>query len=328
MQRVYAFIVIAILLMLPANRGEAQVEFSGFFDVQYLEPEEKKDFFTGFHYGQFEIDVATEFMDRIRTDGSLVFNTESQEFEAGEGYLTLDLSSRQSSIRPNSRSFIRQTQIQVGQFYVPFGIDYRVSSSIDRSLVHVPLMNRRTINSWISVGSQLYMCADEWNTTLFAVRSLTEGITVGGRIGLKVSTDAEIGFSYAREIRNAQYRNSALLGTDFEWFVHQFSLKGEAVFSQGVLNGATTSDQEVYHWGYYVQGKYDILRLRQLPMFLVGRYGQWEPLNGVDSQTIPPEQRITVGVGVRLAYQTELRVEYMSNLRDDDTLTFQLAVGF
>jgi len=317
--------LITLLLLLLANPGNAQVSFSGFFDVQYLKPEPDQDLFTGFQYGQFEIDVAADFSHRIRTAGSLVLNTETQEFEPGEGYLSLDFSASQSSF--NHDRIIQRTQLLIGQFYVPFGIDHRVISSIDRSLVHAPLINRRTIDSWNSVGAQLITHASEWNATLFVVRSFVQGITAGGRIGLNLTRDMEMGISYAKDVYNAQLPGSNLFGTDLKWLFHHFSLKGEAVFSQGVLNG-TTSDQSVYHWGYYSQVKYDILRLRRIPMFLVARYGQWQPRLGIDSQTTPPEKRVTMGGGVRLAYQTEIRVEYMANFRDNRTLTFQFAVGF
>lgn len=330
-KKIVLVILALLLVFLNHQTSFAQVDVSGFFDVQYAKPSDQQDVFSGFQYGQFEIDLSARANRRITMEGALALNQNEQKFEPGFGYLQLDLSprARERGAR-SSGGYLREFGVQLGQFNVPFGLDYQVIPSIDRSLVHAPLMNRRTIDSWNSIGVNAYARSEQWSLVGFVVNGLTGGYTAGGRIGLKPGPNMELGFSYARgmTLRDG-LQTTEVVGADIRGVARQFTWKGEALFSRGLLNGEPSADPMDAHWGFYLHGKYDILTFHRLPLFLVGRYGRWMPMDGFkDRLNLSPEQDLTIGLGANVAYQSQIRLEYQANFQDPGALTFQFVVGF
>ncbi|MEJ2049893.1 MAG: hypothetical protein P8Y60_08660 [Calditrichota bacterium] len=318
-----------ILIFLSASNASAQLDVTGFFDVQYAKPSDQKDVFSGFQYGQFEIDLSAKASERLTMEGALALNPDEQKFEPGIGYLQLDLSPTSPSRRDRrGGAFVKEFGFQFGQFDVPFGLDYQVIPSVDRSLVHVPLMNRRSIDSWNSIGMNMYARCDQWNFVGFIVNGITEDYTAGGRIGLKPDPGMEVGISYARGASLNGLQPTEIVGADLQGLMRQFSWKAEANFSRGILNGEASLDSMDAQWGYYFHGKYDFFASSKMPMFLVARYGRWMPLEGFQGQQLHTEQQITIGVGAKVAYQSQIRLEYLTNVRDPGELTFQFVVGF
>lgn len=319
------------LVFLSPQTSFGQVDVSGFFDVQYAKPSDQQDVFSGFQYGQFEIDLSARTGRRVMMEGALALNADEQKFEPGLGYLQVDLSPRLTGQRARSSgSYLREFGVQLGQFDVPFGLDYKVMRSIDRSLVHAPLMNRRSIDSWNSIGANVYLRSEQWNLVGFVVNGLTDGYTAGGRIGLKPGPNMELGFSYARGMTLQDgLQTTEIVGADIQGVARQFTWKGEALFSRGVLNGEPSADPMDAHWGLYLHGKYDILTFHRVPLFLVGRYGRWMPMDSFKERlNLSPEQELTIGMGANVAYQSQIRLEYQANFRDPGALTFQFVVGF
>lgn len=310
----------------------AEIELSGFCDLQYVSGKELPSEIDGFQYGQFEFNATAPVNRWITLQGALALNQPQGKFEPRLGYVDLNFLDIGAYKRlPSKRSLIKKWGMWIGQFDVPFGIDYKVSSSIDRALVHAPLVNERTIDSWNSIGTALYLSGSEWNVLLFGVNGFTDAVAAGGRIGAKLDYDVEVGFSYSRDQQSGSDPPPEIFGVDLQWHSAYFSGKGEIVRSRGIRNGGPETNGASPQLGFYFQGIYDVWLFHRHPFYLVGRVGTWTPENRLvigGGDIGLQENRITAGIGVPLGFQSELRLEYMVTRKNENILTFQLAVGF
>jgi len=324
--RLFLLLLLVMLGAIPGKTFAEGLEFSGFFDFQYLHSSESGSNTAGFQYGQFEIGVFASLSDRVSAEGALALNPDDMTFEPGAGFVEIDFSKRSQE----ANYLIEQAGLMIGQFDVPFGIDYKVIPSPDRALVNAPLVNSRTIDSWNSIGLALTLENSAWNFTGFVVNGMVESSAAGGRLGLQFFPDFEIGVSATKELGNNLENSPQLFGGDFQYTLGQTSWKGEYIRCRGILEGSATEQWDDTHSGYYIQGRYDLPQFRPLPLFLVGRYGAWNPDDGAftGQDEVSSEQQIVAGFGVRFAEFAEFRTELIRVLDESVLLTFQLVAGF
>jgi len=331
--KVFAYIALAMLVSLggvfPAS---AQIEWSGFFDILYSDSQEKGD--GTFDYGQFEVDLSVPLSEYISAEGALAYD--AGVVGLGAGFVDFHLFGTEEGYWGRGGGLAHSGLI-VGQFDVPFGIDYRVIPSIDRKLVTPPLVNEQTIDSWNDWGVQAYGATGRANVVLFGVNGFTDGQAIGGRIGIAPlalpgsAEPIEIGGSYAMDMNADGEAASTVLGADVQASWKSLAVKGEYLSAED----DKTEDASKKHAGLYVQGTYDFEAAIGYPMCSVVRYGMWSPDYEVDAEGTPVQKldRLTVGLGVRIAEGVEIRCELQKNGEenvevDDDVITFQVVVGY
>ncbi len=309
------FILGMAVLVLPTVVS-ASVEITGFGDLFYAMREDAED---GFEIGQVEIDLEAPIDEKIVVGTAVAYDSGQEIF--GLGAFTMDLHllcSEGSHFRPSAA--VRHSGIIVGQFDVPFGIDWNVYPSIDRKLVSTPLAVENTHDSWNDYGIQAYAEMNHINAVLYGTNGwgwdgLDTKMAIGGRLGVGVHEGLEIGGSCALFLSEDNTFDMILTGVDLQWEIAPICLKGEYLFHRITAPGGN-SDTNV---GYYLQGCYEYE-----PYFLVARYGHFAP-----GQNPPDdESRISVGLGWVPVENWELRAEYQANLETEDALFLQTVVAF
>ena len=327
--KTFVYISIAMLVSLggvfPAS---AQVEWSGFFDILYSDLQKKGD--GTFDYGQFEVDLAVPLSEYISVEGALAYD--AGVLGLGAGFVDFHLFGTEEGHRVRGGGLTHSGLI-VGQFDVPFGIDYQVIPSIDRKLVTPPLVNQRTIDSWNDWGIQAYGASDRANFVLFGVNGVAGGQALGGRLGITPIEQIEVGGSYALDMNGDGDVASTVLGMDVQASWKSLAVKGEVLRAED----DKTKGESRKHSGFYAQGIYDFEEAIGCPMFAVVRYGVWSPdYEEADAEGNPVQDltRLTVGLGVRIVEGVEVRCELQKNgeekteEEDNDVITLQVVVGY
>ena len=325
--KVFVVVSVAILLSLGGVlSASAQVEWSGFFDILYSDSQEKGD--GTFDYGQFEVDLSVPLSECISAEGALAYG--EGVVGLGAGFVDFHLFGTEEGHRVRGGGLTHSGLI-VGQFDVPFGIDYQVIPSIERKLVTPPLVNQMTIDSWNDWGLQAYGASNRANFVLFGVNGSAGGQAIGGRIGVTPAEEIKVGGSYALDMNGDREAASTVLGVDVQASWKSLSVKGEYVMAED----EKTADESKKHSGFYAQGMYDFEKALGYPMFAVVRYGMWSPDYEKDIQGDPVQDlnRLTLGLGVRIAEGVEVGCELQRNGEEDveadnDLMTLQVVVGY
>ena len=187
------------------NRPEG-IDFKGFLDLQY------NDSARVFQWGQLELDFLRKINESVTVEGAIAYNPELESFGIGAAFVDFTLFACKSNFCLITRFFDR-AGIIAGQFYLPFGIDWKVYSSIDRKLVTAPLAVEETHGAWNDAGIMFYAEQRYVNLVLYqanfenpnSLDIITRRLS-GGRIGITPFEGIEIGGSFARDFRDK--RNS------------------------------------------------------------------------------------------------------------------------
>ncbi len=300
-----------------------------------------------FEIGQVEIDFETNVDEKIIIGAAVAYDPGSETF--GLGAFTVDFhlfDSESGHFRPVSG--IDHSGIIVGQFDVPFGIDWHVYPSIDRMLVSAPLVVETTHDGWNDYGVQGYAEGQWYNAVVFGsngfgyqaaydsvgtflgynewgydpedatldIQDWDMKFSFGGRVGITPNEAIEVGGSYGGFMNQDDKMDMALMGVDLQLNHENFSLKGEYIVQQLGIAGDTILTNS----GYYAQGTYDTGKY-----FFVARYGMFNPdLEGADELT-----RLSLGAGWRVLDGCELRFEYQDNSAENADVSYiQMVVGF
>ena len=289
------------------------LEITGFGDFLYVGSEEQ------FETGQVEVDLETTLDERIGLSAAIAFGGESFEL----GAFTIDFhlfGSEGDHFRPATT--IAHSGLIIGQFDVPFGLDWLVYPSIDRKLVSGPVVIENSHDFWNDYGVQGYLETEYVNAVAYAVNGFGyEGgeeeiemkIAGGGRVGIKPHALLEIGGSYAGFFDEQNELDMSLVGADVQFSYGGFSARGEYMLHRL----GQTGENEIEQTGFYGQGIYDFGRY-----FLVSRYGQYRP-DGEEKLT-----RLSVGGGWVVQEGCEVRVEQQINSEEENVTLLQLVVGF
>ena len=289
------------------------LEITGFGDFLYVGSEEQ------FETGQVEVDLETTLDDRIGLSAAIAFGGESFEL----GAFTIDFhlfGSEGDHFRPATA--VAHSGVIIGQFDVPFGLDWLVYPSIDRKLVSGPVVIENSHDFWNDYGVQGYLETEYVNAVAYAVNGFGyEGgeeeiemkIAGGGRVGIKPHALLEIGGSYAGFFDEGNELDMSLVGVDGQFSIGNFSAKGEYV----IHHLGQAGENEIEQTGFYGQGMYEFGRY-----FLVSRYGQYRP-EGEEKLT-----RLSVGGGWVVQEGCEVRMEQQINSEEENVTLLQLVIGF
>ncbi|MBN2010801.1 hypothetical protein JW960_15750 [candidate division KSB1 bacterium] len=303
------------------NTTASGLEFSGFGDVV----NNVRDGMQG-EPGQIEIDLATDVADNVTVETAIAYD----EGAFGLGVFMVEFNVFDAESHGASIAGLNTIGVTIGQFDVPFGIDYQVYASVDRKLISGPLVIENIHDYWNDVGIQVYA----ENSWMNGVAFITNGFgydsedesgepieipmksAVGGRFGYKPIEFIEVGSSYANLFDENHKTDMFLAGADLQLKVGKFSLKSEYIFKKwGLATNATLNCN-----GFYAQGMLDFGRY-----FFVSRYDAFKPDVAEDSNIT----RMCLGAGLALMVGVELRHEFqINNEGNPNAALLQLVVGF
>jgi hypothetical protein len=277
---------------------------------------------TQFQVNQAEVDLEGEIVPDVNATMALAYDPEAETFALA--VLAVEI--------PLSQGDDFAASALVGQFDVPFGIDYQVYASVDRRLVSGPMILDCTHEGWNDLGVNFNLAMGEAGLDLFLINGDRCGRGVvdptklvdrsdikrgsGGRLHYNFTEGLQLGASGAMFHDQEDEVPMTLLGADFQAALGAFSFKGELV-AHKVDRGTSA---EMNNYGFYVQGMHDWEK-----WYAVARYEQWKPeMDGLDS----PE-RLCLGAGLIVREGLELRVEHDWALQDMDDVTWlQLVMDF
>lgn len=301
-------------------------EISGFADVQWNFDKPEGD--APITWGQAEVDLSSSISSWMNVETALAYDPEGDSFGLGALVFELRLWGDSEGHRHTSGVF-SNAGLMIGQFDVPFGIDWLFYPSIDRPMVRSPLSTDNIHGGWNDTGCAFFAETKTINAIIYGVNG--DGLTslvpdetmneetdgaCGGRIGVAITEGLEIGASYATKFNDHGDESQRMLGCDCQYHVSHVSMKGEFMDQKVGLETPDTWE----HKAYYGQALFN------LPKNYFGvRYGAWSPDNsgGADQERIG----YILGWIVDAAYQ--LRLEFEDGLGDmDDEVIFQSVVGF
>lgn len=312
------------------------LEISGFFDVVNTYDRTEGDN-TNFGLGQAEIDLANQLADNVAVEIAVAYIPEDGVFEVGAAIIDIDLFSSEGARHVRS-SIIDHSSVIVGQFDVPFGLDYFDYASVDRKLISAPLVVDFTHGQWNDFGVQFVMDSKYGNFVAYFVNgfeasaevidqvaTLATGIDVyedvnttpanafGTRVGFKLLSQLEIGSSFAVGLNKSDKSEMSLWGADMQLNFDFISFKGEYINHS--LNRSVAKEDNK---GYYFQTIGTINNF-----FITGRYGSFKP-DGADWIG-----QFSIGGGYAIAENVEIRLESLFNENSDLNQTvFQMVTGF
>jgi hypothetical protein len=281
------------------------IRITGFFDVQHIRSSGASN--PSFGFGQCEVDLSAEFAGGLEFQVALALT--DGYFGSGAAFLDYHFSGPEESHAPRG-NFLSHSGMHLGQFDVPFGLDYRSIPAPDRPLLSTPAVVRHSTGSLNSIGLNVYGSSDQFNMTVFVVNGSDGALFGGGRAGLQVSEGLELGASTMCNA-GAHGVSGSLIGIDLSASAGDLALQGEWITAAGILDGELTASRSEQHVGYYVQGRWDTNLLTAWPVFLVGRFSRWTPELGFDpAEGLIRLDELSLGAGLAASERLEVRMEW------------------
>lgn len=294
---------VTIILMTLAFSLHAQFEITGFADFLYDGTGSQN----AFSYGQLEVDLSTQVSDKVGFEAAIAYNAETGQFEAGAGFVHLSGTDKHDRVAWG---------VAVGQFDVPFGIDYRHIASPDRWLVCSPLANQATIDSWNDMGVIFEAQTDHFEVVSFAVNGSEEGHAVGGRVGATPVKRVNVGTSYFIQTAvNPAGGKPQAFGGDVTVGFPRMELRSEYYQSKAIV----AADFDSHHnddiaSGYYVQASHLLVESGPFPVMAIMRFGGSEQVAQGETATC---SRFTGGIRCYPLEGFEIRIQSVSMYEDD-----------
>ncbi len=297
------------------NKTLQKIIFSGFGD--FLTKIDNDDSKQVFEIGQAELSFEYPFSDKTNLSLAIAYNGES--FEIGAFFYEHLIQKENSQ---NSYSFI------IGQFDVPFGIDWQVYPSIDRNLISSPLIVSETHDGWNDLGVNVNFENNIFSGSIYTINGFTHecsnidnnliisenNYAIGSQITFKIKENLSIGGSIAYIDDKNNLYDMNLYGTDFLWSHKNLSLKAEYI-RHANTNG---SDKNFHDDGYYLQSKYDFSKF-----YIVNRISSYRHIN---EEII---YQYSSGAGITIQENVIARAEWHHETKDNkNELFLQLAFGY
>ncbi len=328
---------LACAYLLLAASGAAAVEvrytpleITGFMDVLFSTDNQAPGEHN-FRLGQAEFDIAACLASHTCTCVALAYDPETGTFGLGAATIEFLLAGNGSDCRHHYAKWER-SGLMVGQFDVPFGIDWLVYPSVDRRTITAPVAIGATHDSWNDVGAMAFIEAPKYTLRAWLVNGsdaeLPDGdeplvLATDGAVGARASVlpvgGVELGASAATFNTTDDAQSMSLVGVDAQATRGPWALKAEYVARRLDFGVGT----ELTDAGWYAQGTRDFNRW--------SLFARWDKLDAETPGTADLEY-LSVGLGVGVSTPAELRVEYRSWQGDgdagDDTWQAQLVTGF
>lgn len=222
-----AAFAITLLLISGSFAQAPPLDITGFGDICYNGEEDR------FAIGQAEVDLGVALDEGI--DLEIAVALDKGNFSTGSFTVDFHLfGSEGNHFRPVGG--IDHSGIIAGQFDVPFGLDWLVYPAIDRKLVSGPVAVENIHDFGNDFGIQGYLKAGRLDAVLFAVNGfgyeaeeadVEMNLALGGRAGIGILPQLEVGGSYAGFFDPDYALDMALIGADAQFGYRNFSAKGE-----------------------------------------------------------------------------------------------------
>ncbi len=311
--------IIGLLILQTIALG--QLQFSGFADILLISPFDEQ-MNAEIQSGQFELGLSASIQPGISFEGAIAYNSETGTFEAGAGFIELVFAGEQG-VHSAHGNYVNHLGLSIGQFDVPFGIDWQHIASPDRQLITAPLTNEKSINAWNDIGLNFH--ADFGNTRLtsFLVNGAENGYAIGGRAAYTPLDGFEIGTSYLTQtLSNNSGSKPQVLGADIQTITGPLATRMELQYSQDLLNGEFSEIDSIdTHRGFYLQADLDLSAITNIPLVLIGRYDDWSTVNNLEDAT-----RTTIGVAYTVSEGLQFRAEYLYDIVNGEQENQQLAI--
>ncbi|GAB4322338.1 MAG: hypothetical protein Kow0074_13800 [Candidatus Zixiibacteriota bacterium] len=329
----------ATALAQTLNNGEVKV--NGHLDVRAVEGNVAVGN-NDFQIGQFVLGLSSAVNHKIDAHMEVAYASEAREVAVDEAYIKWRVYEWDGQPKADDPLQFRETGFVVGQFDVPFGIDWRSYSSINRPLVSLPLVVTNMHKGWNDLGAQFY-AKTTWSTlSVFAVNGfgtspalrvdevnrLPEPLIAadveadqnflpteayGARFGLFMSEFVEFGTSFAAGYMDDNTQQSRMFGVDASFNFEQVELRGEFISRRRMQTSGQYMDL-----GYYVQSLY-----RQGRLFGVVRADAYRPDEGATYFCG------SGGAGYQVFDNAQLRAEYrLAEGSSNDTVYLQSVIAF
>ncbi len=295
-----------------------EIEITGFMDFISSYNNASVDR-TNIALGQAEVDLAKELSASKSIEVAIAYNDDESKFELGAAILDIHFSNFDGDSHLRDSRMVH-TSLIIGQFDVPFGIDYNSYASVDRKLITAPRVVNLTHEGWNDLGFNLTIEGQRGNLSLFVVNGFESSAEIssqvinlatslmeeqieevnttpsnafGGRIGFNLFKNLEIGSSAALGLNADNKDEMVLLGTDLQLHINNFLVKGEYIH-----HSVNRSIQRENNQGYYIQSLYNFESF-----YLTSRYGSFQP-DGIEWVG-----QLSIGGGIPISHGTEIRIE-------------------
>jgi len=291
-----------------------ELEISGFGDFSHI----VQNNINKYGIRQLEIDLEKKLAPKMVIIAAVAYSNESETFELGEFNVDFHLFGSDGD-HFHLVSGIDHSGIKVGQFDVPFGLDWRFYPSIDRKTVTGPLVIENTHKGWNDNGVQAFIDNRWFNAVAYGVNGfgyddVEMKLAVGGRMGLTPNEIIEVGCSQASFLNGNKKIDMSMSGIDLQLNYQALSLKGEYIVHKMNL----TENNAIKNSGFYCQAMYGFKKY-----FYVTRYGAFtETDSGKDSI-----RRFSNCLGIEIMKDCELRCEYQVNSDDSNASLMQVVVA-
>ncbi|MCB0749017.1 MAG: hypothetical protein KDC90_16275, partial [Ignavibacteriae bacterium] len=324
----YLFKTFIISFLLASTNLFAQLNISGFLDLQHQQPlNSKKNIF---ELNQLEIALQNKVSNNLSIEGVMAFNSEAQKFEIGSGFLDLAIIDHEESGFLNG-TFLSNLNITFGQIDIPFGIDYQCFASPDRKTITPPIVIQNSVNCLNRLATDINGGNENYNFNFYLLSGTNNSLAYGARVGLLPYEQLELGCSYLTDISSAQKFTPQVLGTDLKFSNEILELKSELISSKGLYQGE--ADSLGTNKGFYLQFVHFFEGPLNLPFTAGVRYGNWiRTANFEMDHEVNSISRITLVLGISLIKNVEVKTEYCASnnqaLGTENLLYTQLVLTF
>lgn len=323
---------IVMILLLVSSQTYGQVEFSGFFDVtnSYDITNSRTN---GFQMNQFEIDISHSFNDDLSIGGAVAYNNETGNMELSVANIHYNLWGSED-YHPRETEAVGHIAINIGQNDIPFGLDYLLLASPDRTVLSQPIIVEKTIGGWNNVGINLHGIINIFSFDINLVNGFNDGINLGGKITISPFDGLCLGMSHASDFATMNDRNNWVTGADVLWGNDILEIKSEYLWATGLMDGEQDAlGVDESSDGFYVKGIIQAEKFIDLPFFVTLRYGQWNLDGDRNFNTVDDTQdRFSFGVGYQIMESFSLRSEFLYDKFDNDetdqSIALQVVVTF
>ena len=288
---------------------EFELEITGFFDVHADRLKETENIFG---LGPFELDLEAPFNENISGSAAMVF--EDGVAEIGVGFIDLhffELSASPTS--PRGRIFTDPGyHMQIGQFDIPFGLEYLYYATPDRLNISAPPTTELIFDGgWTDIGIRVIKAHPLYNMTAYLVNGSESGYAGGGRFGIRPFENPfsaheirevpvfEFGLSGVYDMDADSKKEFSIWGTDLEVNISNLQVISEYVYSNN-------AQDDIEQHSYYTQFQYSI---QPVELNAFGRYDEFrEKSKDADDESLT--NRITVGLSKELYGVSIVKFEY------------------
>jgi hypothetical protein len=304
----------------PADADEPKalallpLEFTAFGDFYYQFSRPDAD---GFYIGAIELDASLKLSDWVNVATAIAFNGADDEFALGAFVIDCGILG-QGEGYPLHSKVLEKSGVSFGKFDVPFGAAYLEYPAVSNRLVTQPQAVLATHGGWNDIGAQAYALAEHWTGTAYLVNGpdyptksgedAPARSAAGGRLSAK-ALGAELGGSGAW-VFGSSGAAELFAGADLGAVVGPLDLRAEYLLRRVDVEGPDDT-----------HGVYGRAILKLEPAFLVGRY------ETVIQSSTPLDRRFTVGGGVEVFPQGEVRAVYEQSFESDARMVLLQLVG-